>query len=398
MKIKGKHIAGSLVMVLSVWAGVSSYRYFFDTTTPELLLAGLEDSGFYSGDAQCAVIASKKGTLSVSLDGQPLISKFAIKSAGKEHPFTIPTRTIANGQHKLSLVFEDSAYRRNRSSIDCAFNVDNSPLQAAFVKSDSGYRVLQGRTLHVQFQVNKPIKQADAKILSGNYRCVPESAGSLIYECFVPIECEEQVNEYPFSIEMADHVGNKVVLDNKLQVVMFPFKKEVLHLSAEKVKTEKEIGIPDKEFEAIMAELATKSPTEKMWRGNFCAPIDIARITCDFGTVRTTQEKGRYAHKAIDAINAPRSVVWAPQAGVVALKDRYVSTGNTVVIDHGCGVLSFVCHLENFSDIQVGEKVAQGKPLGTLGKTGYATGYHLHWEMRVNNVPVDPIQWTKVTF
>jgi murein DD-endopeptidase MepM/ murein hydrolase activator NlpD len=55
-------------------------------------------------------------------------------------------------------------------------------------------------------------------------------------------------------------------------------------------------------------------------------------------------------------------------------------------------------HLDDFAPINVGDKVAKGRPLGYLGKTGYASGYHLHWEMRINNIPVDPMQWTNSTF
>ena len=94
----------------------------------------------------------------------------------------------------------------------------------------------------------------------------------------------------------------------------------------------------------------------------------------------------------------PKSVVWATQNGVVVHKGRYASSGNTVVVDHGWGLLSLFFHLEDIADIKVGTKVAKGNPLGTIGKTGYATGYHLHWEMRINNIPVDPMQWTKQNF
>ena len=55
-------------------------------------------------------------------------------------------------------------------------------------------------------------------------------------------------------------------------------------------------------------------------------------------------------------------------------------------------------HLEDFANIEVGDNVQKGNPVGKLGKTGYASGYHLHWELRVNNIPVDPMQWINSTF
>ena len=228
--------------------------------------------------------------------------------------------------------------------------------------------------------------------------CVEESAKSPIYECFIPIPCEETPNEYLFSIEVADHVGNVLNLENKFQIIMYPFKKQNLQVSAETVQKEKQIDLAMADLEENLQKLALQSPQEKLWRGTFCTPIDIAKITCDFGTIRTTQERGRYMHKALDVINAPKSVIWATQDGVVVVKDRYAFSGNTVVIDHGCGVLSLFYHLEDFANITVGQKVSKGNPIGTLGKTGYATGYHLHWELRVNNTAVDPMQWTKSTF
>ncbi len=99
-------------------------------------------------------------------------------------------------------------------------------------------------------------------------------------------------------------------------------------------------------------------------------------------------------HKALDIVaSAPRAVVWASQSGIVVLKDRYVHSGNTIIIDHGWGILSMYFHLETYANIEAGQKIRKGNPIGTMGKTGYAGGYHLHWEMRVGNVAIDPMQW-----
>lgn len=242
------------------------------------------------------------------------------------------------------------------------------------------------------------MKEANIAALSQNYCCFPESKNSSVYEAFIPITCEENPNEYLFSVDVMDRVGNKVRLDNKFQVVLFPFKKHSLQVSNEKVKEEEEQGKDTKLFEERFEELTQNSPQEKLWKGPFCTPIEVQRVSTEFGTVRTTQHKGRYAHKALDILNLPKSVVWAPQDGVVVMKDRYAYSGNTIIIDHGLGVLSMLCHLDNFATIEVGDKIAKGNPIGTIGKTGYASGYHLHWEMRLDNVAIDPMQWTNPVF
>ena len=103
-----------------------------------------------------------------------------------------------------------------------------------------------------------------------------------------------------------------------------------------------------------------------------------------------------YTHKGIDFSGQIRGTVWAPHDGIVIEKDRYAFSGNTVVIDHGCGVFSLLFHLDSFNpDIEIGQKIKKGNPVGKMGMTGFADGYHLHWEMRINNISVDPMEWTK---
>jgi hypothetical protein len=391
-----KHLPKFIVLLIISWIGWQAYAYFLDTAIASVAVNGINENCYYSGEVRCSVQADKTGDISLWLDGQNLANNVRVKAYQEGQLFAIPTKTLSNGRHALKAEFADSTFHRNKVTFSRDFYIDNLPLQAVFVKTGAPYKVFQGRTLHVQFQVNKDIKHAYINTLSRVFECFPEAKNSKIYECFIPIECEEQPNEYLFSVDIEDKVGNMLHLDNKFQVVVFPFKKEVITVTSDKVQEEKALGKDGKSLEDEIAQLSMQSPREKLWRGTFCAPIEIQRITCEYGTIRTTQHKGRYAHKAVDVINMPRSVVWAPQDGIVVLKDRFAPSGNTVIIDHGLGILSLFYHLDDFADSEVGQKITQGNPLGTIGKTGFATGYHLHWEMRINNTPVDPMQWIKM--
>lgn len=389
------------VLAIVAWAGWNTYCYFLDKTPPQIVLVGIDDGGWYAGDIQCIATgndAYKVADISVWLDNKPLVNRFKINKASFEYPFAIPGKTIPQGKHNLKVEVRDASFHKNCSVKEFEFFVDNVPLQAAFVRAENDIKVFQGRTLHLQFQVNKEIKSAYAHALSRKHVCVPEAPQSLIYECFIPVDCEENPNEYLLSIEIIDRVGSVSTLDTKFQVVAYPFKKQNLTLSSDKIKKEDDNGLSSATLEAQVAELSQKSPPMKLWQGSFYAPIDVKGISTDFGTVRTTQHKGRYSHNAIDLLGTPRSVVWATQDGIVVIKDRYAHSGNTVVIDHGCGILSMFFHLDSFAPIGLGDKIKKGNPLGTLGMTGYASGYHLHWEMRVNNIAVDPLQWTKHGF
>lgn len=377
------------------WYG---YNYLCDTKVPVVTLVGIDDGAYYAGNLCCTVKSDKNGTVHLLLDGNEISGVGVGRVRSGEYQCMIPTASLSDGEHTIQATFTDGTFYKQVVQLERNFYVDNIPLQASFMTPDLYDSVYQGRTVHLQMQTNKPLKVAQVNALSHIYSCVPDVAGSLTYECFVPIACEEQPNAYLFTFELVDHVGNKVHLDKVMKVLPYQFKKQTLAIDQEKIKREQESGANEKQFETTLALLADQSPEEKLWRGAFCAPTEIQKVTCEFGTKRMTQHKGFYAHKAVDVINQPRSVVWAPQAGRVVLKDRFAASGNTVAIDHGCGVISMVFHLDDFADIKVGDLVAQGNPLGTLGKTGYATGYHLHWEMRVRNIPVDPFEWVQPTF
>lgn len=389
------------VAVVSLYFGNWGYQYFLSDTAPSADLLGLSSGGYYEGDVHCAVKGSdafKIAYVSIALDGKPLVSKFKVNRKQFEHPFIIPTKNMPNGKHALKVEVANGTYAQKKAEYDYDFYVDNTPLQAAFVKQELDYKVLQGRTLHLQFQTNKEIKEAKVHALNNEFDCFPESKNSAIYECFIPVSCEESPNEYMLKVELVDRVGSTVQLDNKFQVIAYPFKKQTINVSPEKVEQEKEVSLSAAQFEKDFKELLVQSPREKLWQGSFIAPLDVTGVSTDFGTIRTSQEKGRYVHSGIDLLSLPKSVIWAPQDGVVKLKERYVYSGNTIVMDHGFGIFSMFFHLDSFANVAVGQKLKKGDPIGKLGKTGYASGYHLHWEMRIGNNPIDPMQWTKAGF
>jgi murein DD-endopeptidase MepM/ murein hydrolase activator NlpD len=87
----------------------------------------------------------------------------------------------------------------------------------------------------------------------------------------------------------------------------------------------------------------------------------------------------------------------AAAAGRVVSVVRMPIRGLSVVIDHGGGVKSGYHHMEATSVVE-GQEVAQGQIVGMVGSTGLSTGPHLHWEVIVWGINVDPMQWTMTDF
>ena len=79
----------------------------------------------------------------------------------------------------------------------------------------------------------------------------------------------------------------------------------------------------------------------------------------------------------------------APADGVVVQTGNYFFNGNTVMIDHGQGLIGIFCHLSKIN-VEKGQTIHQGELLGLVGKTGRVTCAHLHWGMSLNDVRVDP--------
>ena len=131
------------------------------------------------------------------------------------------------------------------------------------------------------------------------------------------------------------------------------------------------------------------SAPARLWDGAFVRPVPQA-ATSAFGTRSVFNGEPRSAHGGADFASPAGTPILAPNGGRVVLARDLYFTGNTVVIDHGLGLVSLFAHLSAIS-VAEGERVARGQPLGRVGATGRATGPHLHWALRANGARIDPV-------
>ena len=99
-------------------------------------------------------------------------------------------------------------------------------------------------------------------------------------------------------------------------------------------------------------------------------------------------------HQGVDFAAPEGSPVIAANAGIVALAQGLPLGGNTVVIDHGQGVLTEYLHLSTMV-VHPGERVDRGGLIARIGATGLVTGPSLHWGLYVNGKWVNPLFWTE---
>ena len=383
-----------LFLVLSGYAGVRLYSYFTHHTPPVFQLNNITDGGTYHKTVEAHVVADssyKIGHVIIKCDDTVVVDK-AVKSAAFDMPFTLDTKQFPDGQHNLTITAHDTSYHKNSSTRPVSITIDNTPLHAAFTETD--YVVYQGKTLHLRIASNKSTAGGTIQLAGRTYSFTPASEGATICECFVPIECEAQPAEQMLTAAVHDAAGNQLKLSCRLTIKPFDFvKQKGFTVPDEKVEMERQAGASMNVLEEALEKCVAQSPRRKLWSGPFLYPIDVQRLTTPFGEIRTNSIRGRYLHKGVDLVNHPKCIVWAAQPGSVIIKDRFFTTGNTVVLDHGLGIFTLYAHLEDFADLEVGKMVKKGDPLGRMGMTGYANGYHLHWELRINNIAVDPVEW-----
>ena len=129
------------------------------------------------------------------------------------------------------------------------------------------------------------------------------------------------------------------------------------------------------------------------WAGPWILPVE-GEVTGVFGARRSYDGvmSDQWHHGHDIAANHGDPIV-APATGTVVWTGDLVIHGIGVILDHGAGVYSGYWHMSLIA-VRVGDEVEGGDWLGNIGSTGLSTGPHLHWEVIVRGVDVDPVQWT----
>jgi hypothetical protein len=130
--------------------------------------------------------------------------------------------------------------------------------------------------------------------------------------------------------------------------------------------------------------------------GPFARPRDAA-TTGQFGELRTFNGKKQSQHYGTDLAGAVGDRVRAANDGVVVLVRDCFASGKSVAVSHGGGLFTVYFHLSDFA-VRPGDRVRRGDPIGLVGRTGRATGPHLHFGVKIGDLYVDPESVYRLAF
>ena len=115
-------------------------------------------------------------------------------------------------------------------------------------------------------------------------------------------------------------------------------------------------------------------------------------VTSDFGYRRSPFSQARDFHPGIDIAASRGTPIFAPADGVVTFSGYRNGYGKTLIIEHGYGIATQYGHTSELL-VQEGARVKKGMVIARVGNTGHSTGPHLHYEIHVDRVPVDPMAY-----
>jgi murein DD-endopeptidase MepM/ murein hydrolase activator NlpD len=249
----------------------------------------------------------------------------------------------------------------------------------------------QGHALLVRIEANRPISLTgflDGKLL----RFAEVKSGGWAVVGFEPYA---QVRPYFLQVAATDRFRQQANVSANMQLGASAFEVDYLTIAPElqdllnpelrRQETEK----LDKVFSILTA--------QPLWEGEFLMPVANA-LTSSYGVGRSynNQPISSY-HAGVDIEGAVGTPIQAANRGQVVFAERTQVRGNLLILDHGLGVYTVYAHLSEFG-VKVGQRVNKGEVIGKVGDTGLVTGPHLHWEVVVGGVSVEPLEWTRRAF
>lgn len=223
-----------------------------------------------------------------------------------------------------------------------------------------------------------PVNSDTNALFDGRRVMISESEGSYVAVVGIPLShspgafyLDTAEGKVQFKVKEKQYEEQRLTIQNKRKVN--PYAQDMERITRERAEMDtafnhfRPVKRPDTDFDL---------PTEGI-------------VSSSFGLRRILNDQPRSPHSGLDIAASEGTRIRSPAAGIIVATGDYFFNGNTVLIDHGQGLITMYCHMSSIR-VEVGQAVNKGQYIGDVGMTGRVTGAHLHWGVSLNNARVNP--------
>jgi murein DD-endopeptidase MepM/ murein hydrolase activator NlpD len=252
-------------------------------------------------------------------------------------------------------------------------------------------RAFPGGFFVVQLQSRRPLGTLMVSLDGRKHAALPSGSG---HRALVPVPVDSPPGPRLLGVELYGRRGRqRIALQATIAERSYPPRTTVIPLEKRMLLRQPQVL---RESRRLRATLRTITPAVQ-WSGGFTAPVSAAgsgfggRQTYVGGSPVEQMSDGTFGeyHRGVDYPAPPGTLVQAPAAGTVLFAGPLTLPGTALVLDHGQGVTSLLCHLSRV-EVREGDRVEARAALGLSGSSGIAAAPHVHWAVYVNGVAVDP--------
>jgi len=318
---------------------------------------------------------------------------------------------LKDGEAQIRITAWDYSWNQgNQVSLEKPVVIDTKPPQVSVLGAQH-YVNLGGAGL-VTYTASKELAKSGVQV--GELFFPGLSIGKDRYLAYFALP-HDSPRDVSFSVAAEDHPGNRVKAGFRPIIKAKAFRKDEIQVSDGFLKnilpyfTERDPNLKGSPVEIFLylnqkqreidhqqvKKICQETVPQPLWSGTFLR-LPNAKPMASYAQDRTYFYNGkqidRQTHLGVDLASLGQSPVPAANSGRVAYAGPLGIYGETVVIDHGCGLFSMYSHLSRI-ETETKKEVKRGEVIGRSGMTGMAGGDHLHYAMMIQGVFINPIEW-----
>ena len=408
-----------ILAVLAVAAG--GFLLFHDSTPPEVVIT--PGQGPVGAATTFVVSMSDPGSGMKSAEalirqGQNVVKLFSEQYDGApgqiEKQFSIPARSIQDGPFSLEVTVRDASIsnlgKGGMNAFSREFVMDSEPPR--IMVQSLAHNINQGGVTAIVYRLSEDVSRTGVLVKDVLFPAHLQPDGR--WFCLLAFPYYLEKDEFTPIIEAVDIAGNSArrsfpfysnarryrqdniaISDGFLQMKMpefqrfFPDEEDNVSLF---LKVNSELR---KQNLAELRTIGAQTASTALWAGEFLRMPNAATMA-GFADLRSYMYQGKkideQRHLGIDLASVQHAEVPSANNGVVVYTGYLGIYGNCVIVDHGLGLQSIYAHLNNIV-VNKGDQVSKGQVVGQSGMTGMAGGDHLHYEMTLAGISINPIEW-----